>query len=386
MAAAGAAIAAFLYLVTWARRYGLDLTVYRDSVHSWASGYNPYARTFTIHRLNFTYPPFALAALSPIDWLPFSVTQWLIWLADVTAGTGSVLLVLRDRGVRITQRVWCGAFSWACISVIVLEPARSGVDYGQIEFILMAMVVVDLLAVPSRYRGVLLGISAAVKLTPLVFILFLAVGRDVKSVLRATASFAVCTGLSWFLWPRISHIYWFRNVSHPALTGSITYGGNQSWYAVLHRPPFPAAGSAPAWLLLSLATVVVSGFVAWRCLNRNERGFGMVAVSLAGLMISPISWTHHWIWVLLIPPMIVPRLHADVPKLVQALLWGLVALTVITPYWWFSGGTPADIFDDILPVWTAVVLAVWAVIEFVAWRAGDSRAIEKPVYSGAPPA
>ena len=386
VAAVGAALVTFVYLITWARRDGLDLAVYRDSVRSWESGYNLYAQTFTIHRLSFTYPPFALVALAPIDWLPFSVTQWLIWVADVAVATVSVLLVLRDRGAAITQRAWCGAFAWSCISVLVLEPARSGVDYGQIEFILMFVVVADLLAVPSRYRGILVGISAAVKLTPLVFILFLAVGGDKKSVLRATASFFACTGLSWFFWPRLSNIYWFHDLSHPTRIGSITYAGNQSWYAIMHRPPFPAAGSVSAWLLLSIATVAVSGFVAWRCLNLGERAPGMVAVGLGGLMISPISWTHHWIWVVLIPPMILRRAHVVVPVPVQALLWALVALTVVAPYWWFSSGIPADIFDAILPVWTAVVLVAWAVTEFVAWRAGDSRSIEGPVYSGAPPA
>jgi alpha-1,2-mannosyltransferase len=380
-AASCAAIIAFLYLVVWARRYGLDLKVYRDSVRAWESGYNPYHGTFTSHRLPFAYPPFALAVLSPLGWLSFLISQWLVWVASIAAAMGSVLLVLRDRGVRLTRRTWCYALAWSCISIIVLEPARSGIDYGQIEFILMFMVVADILAVPSRYRGILVGIAAAVKLTPLVFILIFAVGRDVRSVARSVASFVVCSGLSWFFWPRLSRIFWFQDLSNPSRLGSVIYGGNQSWYAILHRPPFPAVGSEAGWLLLSIVTAAASCFVAWRCLNANERTFGIVAVGLAGLMISPISWTHHWVLVLLIPVMIVGRSSSVGPRPVRALLWGLVTVTVIAPYWWFSSGTPADIFGAILPIWTGLLLVVWAVIEFRAWRA-DATASQCGLHGG----
>jgi alpha-1,2-mannosyltransferase len=382
-AAACAAIIAFLYLVVWGRRYGLDLMVYRDSVRAWESGYNPYHRTFTGHRLPFAYPPFALAVLSPLGWLSFLISQWLVWVASIAAATGSVLLVLRDRGIKLTRRTLCYAFAWSCLSIIVLEPARSGIDYGQIEFILMFLAVADLLAAPSRYRGILVGLAAAVKLTPLVFILFLAVARDVRSVMRSTASFVVCTGLSWFFWPGLSRIFWFQDLSNPSRLGSVIYGGNQSWYAVLHRPPFPATGSEVAWLLLSIVTAAASGFVAWRCLQANEKAFGIVAVGLAGLMISPISWTHHWVLVLLIPALII-RPSSVVPRTVRTLLWGLIAVTVVAPYWWFSRGTPADIFGAILPIWTGLLLVVWAVIEFRAWRA-DTAASQCGLRGGTSP-
>jgi alpha-1,2-mannosyltransferase len=210
--ATSAAIAAIAYLSLWGRRYGLDLKVYRDSVSFWESGKNPYLATFTQKRLPFTYPPFALLALSPFAWEAFPIAQWLLWLASIAAATGSVVLVLRDRGVAVTKRLWCEAIAWSCASVIVLEPARSGVDYGQIEYILMFIVVADLLIVPARYRGVLTGFAAAVKLTPLVFVMAFAVSRDVKSVLRAVASFLAWTALSWLSWAGLAHLYWFHDV------------------------------------------------------------------------------------------------------------------------------------------------------------------------------
>jgi alpha-1,2-mannosyltransferase len=282
------------------------------------------------------------------------------------------MLVMRDRGVAVTRALWCKAFAWSCVSVIALEPVRSGVDYGQIEFILMVIVVADLLVIPPSYRGVLIGLAAAVKLTPLVFVVLLIVSRDVKSVMRAGASFLAWTALSWLLWPGLSRLYWFHDVSHPARVGTIAYAGNQSWYAILHRPPFPAGGYASAWLLLSLVTLAAGVFIAWRCVNVNEKACAIVSIALAGLLVSPISWSHHWVWVLLIPPMMVLRRSSGVPQSVRMLLWGLILLTIAAPYWWFSRGIPADIFDAVLPLWTSVLLVVWSAIEFVTWRSNPA--------------
>jgi alpha-1,2-mannosyltransferase len=289
-------------------------------------------------------------------------------MASIAAAAGSVLLVLRDRGLEVTKRLWCEAFAWSCVSVMVLEPARSGVDYGQIECVLMFIVVADLLLVPSRYRGVLTGFAAAVKLTPLIFIIAFAVSRDVKSVIRTVASFLAWTALSWLFWPGLSRRYWFHDVSQPTRDGSITYNGNQSWYAILHRAPFSANDSALAWLLLSLVTLTVAAFVAWRCVRVSQRAFAMVSIALSGLLVSPISWTHHWIWVLLIPPMLVCGRSPDVPRSVRMLFWGLVVLTIASPYWWFSRGIPADVLDAVLPLWASAILAVWGAIGFMTWR------------------
>jgi alpha-1,2-mannosyltransferase len=366
--ATGAAIAALAYLSVWGRRYGLDLRVYRDSVSFWISGKNPYLATFTQSRLPFTYPPFALVALSPLTWASFPVVQCLLWLASIAAATCSVVLVLRDRGLAVTKRLWCEALTWACVSVVVLEPARSGVDYGQIECILMFIVVADLLLVPPRYRGILTGFAAAVKLTPLVFVMAFAVSRDVKSVIRAVLSFLAWTAASWLLWPGLSRLYWFHDVGQPERVGSVTYGGNQSWYAILHRAPFSASGSAPLWLLLSLATLTVTAFVAWRCVRVSQKAFAMISIALAGLLVSPISWTHHWVWVLLIPPMLVCRRSPDVPRPVRMMFWGLVALTIAAPYWWFSHGIAADVLDAVVPLWACAILVVWAAIGFRTWR------------------
>ena len=355
-----AAIVLIAYLSVWGKRYGVDLEVYRDAVSSWKSGQNPYLPAFTQHSLFFTYPPFALIALWPLAWTSFPVTQWLLWAASLAAATGAIVLVLRDMGAAVTQRLLCKAFTWACVAFIALEPARSAADYGQIEFVLMVVVIADLLTA-SRYRGIGIGLAAAVKLTPLAFVIVLAVSRDTKSVIRATATFLVCTGLPWLLWPGPSRVFWLNDVRDPGRTGGVAYGGNQCWYAIVHRPPFPASGSELAWLLLSLMTLASATFIAWRCVNARQQAPAILAIALASLLVSPISWTHHWIWVLLIPALMPRHRSSGIPRPVRVMLWGLLALTIAAPYWWFSHGIPADASEAVMPAWTTAVLLVWSV-------------------------
>lgn len=358
------------YLVLWGRRYGLDLHVYRDSVTAWRHGLNPYDGSYTASRLDFTYPPFALLALWVLAWGPFALTQWVLWAASLAAVTASVALVRRAAGAPGGARLWCTSFAWTGAAVLVLEPARSGLDYGQIEAVLMLLVVADLLVVPAPFRGVILGVASAIKLTPLVFLIVLVTRRDWASTARALATFAVVSAGTWLLWPAESRAFWRHDVVQTSRIGKVTDPSNQSWNAVLHRPPFPTTGLAPVWLLLSVVTLALSATIAWRCAGTDRRAWAVVAVALAGLLVSPISWSHHWVWVALLPPLLVEAGRRSLPGAVRPLLWGLVALTVAGPYWWGSG-TIREALDAVLPVWTFAVLAVWAGLEVRDWRSGS---------------
>jgi alpha-1,2-mannosyltransferase len=374
LAAALLTTAALLgYLARWGTHYGLDFAVYRDASRWWLGGHDPYASSFTVHHLPFTYPPFALAALSWTTALPAVGGRWVLWIASIVASTGAVAIVANRQGRRWSPQLWLASLAWVSLAMLLLEPARSGMDYGQIEFLLLFLVVADLLLVPPRYRGLAIGVAAAIKLTPLVFVLLFLLGRDWKAVWRAASAFVGCALLTWIPMPSLSATYWLHEAFVASRTGSVSYPGNQSWYAVVHRAPFAAHAPTAAWLALCLATVGVSLFVAKRCIDTGRTVLALVAVALMGLLVSPISWSHHWIWLLVIPPALTGAGRRQVTRPVRSMLWALVALGVLAPYWWSSTGALGVLLADLLPVLTFVTLAIWCISE---QRAARERAVE----------
>ena len=368
MAAPVAAVA--LYLAVQGPRYGLDLRVYRDSASTWLSGHNPYLGTYTVHRLPFTYPPFALPVLAPLSWVPFAWSQAVLWIVSIGAGCAAVVIVGGGRAALKSPHAWLTSLGWVCAAVLILEPMRSAIDYGQIEVVLMFVIVVDLLVVPTPARGIILGLAAAVKLTPLVFILVFVVRGDRKSSLRTLATFVGVTAAMWIVDPSLSHIFWTQDVRAPGRTGPVAYPGNLSWYGIDHRWPFPSSGSPVAWALLCLGSVGVGTFLAWRCARMSRPSWTVIVIALTGLLISPISWSHHWVWLLLVPPLLVNNPAESVPAPVRRMFWILVALAVAAPYWWLHTGSAASMLQSVIPLWTGASIVTWAVIEYRAMQ-GD---------------
>jgi len=362
-AALGGLLLVGAYLAVWGHSYGLDLSVYRDASLSWRHGHNPYLSRFTVHSLPFTYPPFALLLLAPSTLVSFHVAQVSLWTLSIGSTTCAVAFVLRDGGLAFTRRTWTIALVWTCVSLLVMEPARSGLDYGQVEFMLMFLIVGDLLVVPERFKGVAIGVASAVKLTPLVFVLVLVARRDFKAAARALLTFAVLTSMTWLFWPDLSARFWRTDVAKPGRVGEVAYIGNQSILGVFHRPPFIGSPAEALWIGTSIIAIVASVFIAWRCAEAGLQALAMIAVALGGLLASPISWSHHWVWVVLIPPALYVTRNKGESQIVRGLLWGVVAISVLGPYWWFSSGWQSDALGALLPALVILLLITWAAVE-----------------------
>ncbi len=81
-------------------------------------------------------------------------------------------------------------------------------------------------------------------------------------------------------------------------------------------------------------------------------------VAITGLLVSPVSWSHHWIWMVMIVPLLLSP--AELHRNVRLALAGLMALVVLAPYWWFAPGWLASAAEAIAPVWAFGVLALTA--------------------------
>jgi alpha-1,2-mannosyltransferase len=250
---------------------------------------------------------------------------------------------------------------------LVLEPVRSNFDYGQINLVLMVMIVADLTWIRSPWRGVLVGIASAIKLTPLVFIIYFLVAKDRGSVLRSVGTFVGIGAVSWAILPADSHRFWLHQATDAGRTGVLGVVSNQSWNGMVHRAPFDGGHlGTVVWLILSLATLGL-GIVLTRRLVREARiAEAVMALALTELLVSPVSWSHHWSWLALAPIVVVSLW--PVHRAVAIALLALVGLAVTAPYLWVHLVPLSYLASNALTLGGATVLVMWTAAEGVMWR------------------
>jgi len=170
---------------------------------------------------------------------------------------------------------------------------------GQIELILMALVMWDLCQPDDRdWKGVGVGIAAGIKLVPLIFIPYLILTRKYRQAAVATGTFAATVALGFADLPKDSVQWWFGGLfAQGSRTGFVGWEGNQSLEGMITRFAGSVAGSKPAWLAAAAVTLAI-GLACAVILDRA--GHPVVAVltcALVATLISPISWDHHWVWI-----------------------------------------------------------------------------------------
>ncbi|WP_018686042.1 glycosyltransferase 87 family protein [Actinokineospora enzanensis] len=314
--AVSAALLTGVWIFFVAKQYHLDLDVYRIGVNVWLSGgdmYGTLPATDAGIVLPFIYPPFSAIAMVPLTVIPFGLASTI--LAVLTVGLTGVTLAVLLSSVNLPVQ-WLMLLPVA----LFLEPFRETMSYGQINVILMALVVVDCLVRKPRWpRGALVGIAAALKLTPAAFVLFFLLRRDWKSLSTAGISFVVTTGLGFALaWDR-SVDFWTNAVFTTDQKVGVGYISNQSIMGLLTR-------ADAKWLypILALVVVVLAVLAMRRTLHLPTTAFALNA--LAMLLVSPISWSHHWVWCL---PVIVAFAVQGFP--VMAFLGA--AVFMVAPHW-----------------------------------------------------
>lgn len=179
--------------------YRIDVDVYRMGGQAWLQDRPLYADGATFHTrigldLPFTYPPLAAIAFSPLALVPFPVASVAITVTTLILLLVSVWLVLNALQVADGGRRWWLTAGIVALSVLTLEPIQANFAFGQINVVLMTLVIAD--CMPRRTpwpRGALLGLAIALKLTPAVFLLYFVLRRDGRATLTAAASFILAS-------------------------------------------------------------------------------------------------------------------------------------------------------------------------------------------------
>lgn len=372
--------------------FKLDAWIYYHAVAQWYTGgslYDWYANP-TEQLWPFTYPPFAASVLSLLTLGSDRGAQVLLVVLTPLCTAAVSWATLRVLGA--DRQVARGAAPWlATAGVMTLEPLPKTMEYGQVNAVLMALVALDLLVVPerSRWRGALSGLAAAFKLTPAIAIIVLLVRRELRAAATLAGTAAAVTALTWAVWPQESAVFFGSAMWDPGRAGFADYAGNQNLKGLVARW-LPESAWTPVWAVCALAVVVGTVLVLLRLApgrwrrqeapppaegraRTHDAGLelllGVVVTMTSGLLISPISWSHHWVWCL---PLLVGLAEAarrwEAPALWVTTAVGAVVFT-LAMHWWFP---EQNHVEQDWPVWATVVGSSYTLFSLgagaVLWR------------------
>ena len=388
-----------------------DVYVYWYALNNWFSGnslYDWYALP-DYKMYPFTYPPFGAWALSPLTWFDYETAARLMIMAIALQTAVIVALVGRSLGWS-----WGSAFAiapWAAILVQqCLEPFTQSVGFAQVNTAMMALVMIDVAAPPSwKGRGVASGLAAAIKLTPAIAVLIFLLRRQWRSAITMVATSLTVTLLSWIISPSESARFFFDAMWDPQRAGDAYYTSNQNLKGFVARA-LPENTWSIAWAITVALALVAA---VWLCLRIQAAATSVVTshsasdaavaapsavatspaspalpenlatlltaavIMTLGLLVSPITWSHHWVWGLasVVALIAVALRLKSAPLAALALAQG--ALFIMAPHWWFPYGQVNELH------WSVVKQLVGSSYTLAAIASGVALAWALPVQATA---
>ena len=391
-----------------------DVYVYWNALNNWFSGnslYNWYALP-DYKMYPFTYPPFGAWALSPLTWFDYETAARLMIMAIALQTALIVALIGRSLGWS-----WGSAFAiapWAAILVQqCLEPFNQSVGFAQVNTAMMALVMIDVAAPPSwKGRGVASGLAAAIKLTPAIAVLIFLLRRQWRSAITMVTTSVAVTLLGCIISKDESASFFIYAMWDPQRAGDPYYTSNQNLKGFVSRA-LPENAWSITW---AIAVVLALVAAVWLCLRIQAAATPATpagdAVELAasdavaapsavattpapvlpenlatlltaavimtlGLLVSPITWSHHWVWGLasVVALIVVALRLKSAPLAAVALVQG--ALFIMAPHWWFSHGQVNELH------WNVVEQLVGSSYTLAAIASGVALAWALPVQATA---
>jgi alpha-1,2-mannosyltransferase len=226
------------------------------------------------------------------------------------------------------------------IPVVLLDPVRQTFLLGQVNILLALMVVADLTLDLPLPRGILVGLAAAIKVTPIIFIPYLLLTRQGRAGLRAAAVFCGAALLAAACNFSTSWAYWTHYIHDPQRAGMLSWIGNQGVLGAFERMVGHTV-STPVTFAIVLSVAAVGLVVAAAAYRRSSPLLGLLVVAATESLASPVSWSHHFIWVVLLIAWL--ALAPDRPRYGEWLALGVAVLFWAAPPWWAPHG-PGIIF------------------------------------------
>jgi alpha-1,2-mannosyltransferase len=383
----GLFLCAWAFDAAFAVRHGFfDLRVYYGALNHWVEGNGElYDYLLPRTKYGFTYPPFAALTMLPMAYLGWHVAITISMLLTVGASLAVLYWLVEPMARRHGWSPWFVLGIVAALAV-AFEPLRETFLFGQVNAVLLFLVAADLLFLVRYNRsvaGVGIGLATAIKLTPGIFIIYLIITKRFRAAAVASGTTMAATVLAAAVAPDASREFWTDALWNTSRVGDESFVSNQSLNGVVHRwdPQEPAT---LAWAALVLITL---GIWAWRsrqAVRRGDEATGLALTGIVGVLISPITWVHHLVWVLPALILMVDRgLAPGVSRRRRRWLVGFAAVAYAVMcsrlVWAFNGGF------DTFPGWVGSNAYVWlSLIMLVALPLAGSSAPASVAHAGQP--
>jgi alpha-1,2-mannosyltransferase len=280
---------------------------------------------------SFTYPPFAASVFATVAGTSIGFLKIAITVASLVALALLCGLALAAAGLRRRPET---VFAVTALSLLAW-PVAYTLHLGEINLILAALIGTDLLRRRDGgwWQGIGTGLAAGIKLTPLIFIAYLLATRRYRAAATAAGTFAATVAVGFVLLPSQSRIFWLDGVFYnQSRIGNTANPSNQSLAGAVARlagsTAATTAGARPWWLAGALVTSLAGIMIAGWAHRRGRRLAGLACCAITGLLISPISWTHHWVWAV---PLLVALTSVAWRR--RSLGYGLAAVAVGVVFW-----------------------------------------------------
>jgi alpha-1,2-mannosyltransferase len=348
----GPALASFALAVAYGlyialRTYEVDLGVYLRLGGRYVFTSHLYSFVLPNTSLPFTYPPFAALLFAP--WQRTFTSVGLVQ-AVWTMGNLVALIGVLVLSVRLVKPSLDGVATWRLalalsLPAVLLNPVLMTIGFGQVNLFVTFLVMWDLLSerrIGKRQMplGVATGLAAAVKLTPLLFVPYLVITRRWRGALTCVLTFGACELVSFAVSPASSRAYWTKAIFQPGRAGELTIVDNQNLWGVLDRFThglLPDAVVLPLLLLAAAAGL----WLAAQAHRRSSPFLGVLICAVTCLIVSPISWVHHMVWV--VPAILWLALAPDRPRWGRSLAAATAVLFWSAPVWWVPYKNTSDL-------------------------------------------
>jgi len=352
----------------------IDLSTYLlGGAH--AAGNDLFTVALPTDHLGFTYPPFSALLFAPFAQLPLRVCEVAFSLLNLAAVFALIAVSLRAVCAALDRRtiVW-----WALalvLPVVALDPVRQTFLLGQVNIILALLVVADMTLDLPLPRGILVGLAAAIKVTPAILIPYLFLTRQGRAGTRAVVTFLAAALLATAVNGSTSWEYWTHYIRDPQRAGMLSWIGNQGMLGAIERM-LGHTVTTPTTFLIVVTVVGIGLTVAAAAYRRSSPVLGLLVVEATESLASPVSWSHHFIWVILLVAWL--ALAADRPRYGEWYALGVAALFWAAPSWWVPHGPGVEFAGRgwLIPVSDADALLFIALVVGAGvrvWRAPVAR-------------